>query len=86
MNEGLRDLMPGASELLDPSAAAWEIAGGYITAWGASGIDDGGSELHQRYAVGVSSHGNYHTIDTGKMTLAPLFAAEACSRILGRES
>jgi glycine/D-amino acid oxidase-like deaminating enzyme len=82
--EGLRNLMPGISRLLHPSAAEWEVVGGYITAWGRSGIEDAGSELHRRYAVGVTSHGNYHTIDTGKLTLGPLFAAEACARILHR--
>lgn len=82
----IRALMPGASKRLDPSAAEWEVLGGYITAWGKSGIEDGGSEPHGRYAAGVSSHDHYHSIDTGKLTLALLFAAEACARIVCREA
>lgn len=78
---GLRALMPGAAAVLEERAAHWRVVGGYISAWGKSGIDDRESELHQRYAVGVHSHGAYHSIDTGKLTLAPLFAAQACERI-----
>lgn len=84
--QGLRILMPGVAPLLDPAEALWEVVGGYITAWGQSGIDDRGSELHRRYAVGVTSDGNYHSVDTGKLTLGPMFAAETCARILGRPS
>jgi glycine/D-amino acid oxidase-like deaminating enzyme len=80
--QGLRNLMPGTASLLDPADGEWEVVGGYITAWGRSGIEDPGSELHCRYAVGVTSHGNYHSVDTGKLTLGPMFAAETCSRIL----
>jgi len=82
---GLRRLMPGAAALHD-TAAPWDVVGGYITAWGRSGIEDATSELHERHAVGVHSVGAYHSIDTGKFTLAPLFAAEACARILQREA
>lgn len=81
---GLRRFMPGASGALQEKAGRWKVNGGFISAWGKSGIEDEGSELHQRYAVGVHSKGNYHSIDTGKLTLAPLFAAEAAARILGR--
>ena len=52
-----------------------------FTAWGETGIEDRTSELHQRHAVGVHSRGRYHSIDTGKLTLAPMFAAEACARL-----
>jgi hypothetical protein len=78
---GLRQYMPGAAEVLQPAAGNWRPVGGYITAWGRSGIEDAASELHQRHAVGVHSTGNYHSIDTGKFTTAPMFAAEACARI-----
>lgn len=76
-------LMPGAADALaGPGVGRWQVRGGFISAWGRSGIEDPGSELHTRYAIGVSTRGNYHSIDTGKYTTAPLFAKEACARIL----
>ena len=79
-----------AMKELVPSLAAYEdgadidqIGGGIIFAWGAADIDDPGSELHRRYDIGVHSHGRYHSIDTGKYTMAPYFAIEACDRIEG---
>lgn len=80
----LRRLMPGAAAGLVDDPALWQLKGGFITAWGRTGIEDVGSELHERHAVGVFTEGDYHSIDTGKLTLAPLFAAEACQRILAR--
>jgi glycine/D-amino acid oxidase-like deaminating enzyme len=83
---GLRRLLPGAGALHPDTADRWEVIGGYITARGRSGIEDAHSELHERHAIGVQSQGAYHSIDTGKLTTAPLFAAEACARLLGREA
>jgi hypothetical protein len=77
----LRRFMPGAADVLQPAVGHWRAVGGYITAWGRSGIEEASSELHQRHAVGVYSTGDYHSIDTGKFTTAPMFAAEACARI-----
>lgn len=59
------------------------VGGGVIAAWGDAGIEDPASELHRRYDIGVSSYGRYHSVDTGKYTMAPLFAVEACDRIEG---
>ncbi len=78
----LRVLMPGAAAALAEDLAIWTLRGGFVTAWGRSGIEDIRSELHERHEVGVFTEGDYHSIDTGKLTLAPLFAAEACARIL----
>jgi len=83
---GLRQFMPGAAEVLQPAAGHWRTVGGYITAWGRTGIDDAASELHGRHAIGVHSTGDYHSIDTGKFTTAPMFAAETCARIRQRRS
>lgn len=79
--ESLRRLMPGAAGALNGDTSQWRLKGGYITAWGNSGIEERNSELHNRYDVGVHSYGRYHSIDTGKMTLSPIFAAETCARI-----
>lgn len=82
--DAMTRLIPGAAESLchGPGGEPWTVRGGFISAWGRSGIDDPDSELHTRYAIGVSTYGNYHSIDTGKYTTAPLFAHEACSRVL----
>ena len=60
-----------------------ETIGGVIFAWGASGIDDPASELHTRYDIGVLSRGHWHSVNTGRYCTAPLFALEACDRMLG---
>jgi hypothetical protein len=64
-----------------------EPSGGWITAWGRTGIDDPRSQLHQRYEVGVQVSGVLVSIDTGKYTLAPgagVAAAERMRVALGR--
>lgn len=80
----LRRLMPGAAAGLVPDPALWTLKGGFITAWGRSGIEERESELHERHDVGVFTQADYHTVDTGKLTLGPLFAAEVCARIRAR--
>jgi glycine/D-amino acid oxidase-like deaminating enzyme len=58
------------------------VKGGVIFAWGATDIDDPDSELHQRYRIGVQTQGRYHSINTGKLTMAPHFAEVCANRIL----
>jgi hypothetical protein len=72
----LRELEP--HELSDAC-----VKGGVILAWGKTDIYDPASELHQRHAIGVTSHGNFHSIDPGKLTMAPLFAQICADRIHG---
>lgn len=79
--QNLRRLMPGGAQGFTGDPAVWTLKGGFVTAWGDTGITDCNSELHERHAVGVHSMGRYHSIDTGKLTLSPVFAAEACARI-----
>ena len=55
--------------------------GGVIFAWGESDIDDSASGLHERYATGPLSVGRYHTVDTGKLTTAPMYARAVADRI-----
>jgi len=71
----LRDLDPG--ELKDVT-----VKGGVIVAWGQTDIYDPASELHQRFAIGVTSTGRYHSVDPGKLTMAPYFAEICRGRIL----
>lgn len=57
------------------------VDAGVITAYGKTDVDDPASALHDRTLVGVSSEDNYHSIDPGKLTTAPLFALEAADRV-----
>ena len=56
-----------------------------VVARGESDIDDPASALHERHAIGPQSHGRYHSVDTGKLTMAPHFARLVVERILGPE-
>ena len=51
------------------------VNAGVIVAWGSTDIDDRASELHERHDIGVHEHDGWFSIDTGKFTTAPLFAA-----------
>jgi glycine/D-amino acid oxidase-like deaminating enzyme len=58
------------------------VKGGVIVAWGKTDINDPESELHRRYEIGVTSNHHYHSIDPGKLTMAPHFAQICADRIL----
>ena len=60
------------------------VKGGAIVAWGETDIDDPRSELHNRYAIGVHSKYRYHSIDPGKLTMAPYFAEQFANMLTGR--
>ena len=60
------------------------VRGGPIVAWGKTDIDDPASELHRRFEIGVTSIENYHSVDPGKLTMAPYFAEECATRIAGK--
>jgi hypothetical protein len=59
------------------------VAGGIILAAGDTDIDDPASRLHTRTAVGIRSMHGYHSVDTGKYTLAPMYALEIADRVCG---
>ena len=44
-------------------------------------IYDPASELHRRFEIGVTTEGNYHSVDPGKLTMAPYFAEICAERI-----
>lgn len=52
------------------------VKGGAIVAVGETDIYDPKSELHNRYEIGVTSNNRYHSIDPGKLTMAPYFAQQ----------
>jgi glycine/D-amino acid oxidase-like deaminating enzyme len=80
---GLGELMPPLRGLTDDMVADATVAGGIIFAAGETDIDDPDSRLHMRVDIGVRSVDGYHSIDTGKYTLAPMYALEAADRICG---
>jgi glycine/D-amino acid oxidase-like deaminating enzyme len=74
--------LPGTVAGLEP-----EVDGGAIYALGNTDIDDPRSRLHERSEIGaVATRPGYHSIDTGKYTMAPLFAAELAARIVGADT
>jgi hypothetical protein len=67
---------------LDPETLSEAcVKGGVIVAWGDTDIHDPESELHQRYDIGVATKGRFHSLDPGKLTMAPFFAEECAVRI-----
>jgi glycine/D-amino acid oxidase-like deaminating enzyme len=77
----MADIMPCLAALDGPSLPDALVKGGVIVAWGETDIYDPESELHRRYEIGVSSAGRYHSIDPGKLTMAPYFAERCADRI-----
>jgi glycine/D-amino acid oxidase-like deaminating enzyme len=57
------------------------VKGGAIVAWGKTDIYDPASELHRRFEIGVTSEGRFHSVDPGKLTMAPYFAQICAERI-----
>jgi glycine/D-amino acid oxidase-like deaminating enzyme len=57
------------------------VKGGAIVAWGKTDIYDPTSELHRRFEIGVTSDGGFHSVDPGKLTMAPYFAEVCADRI-----
>lgn len=72
-----------ALRCLDPKALPEAIVkGGAIVAVGETDIYDPQSELHNRYEIGITSSGRYHSIDPGKLTMAPYFADKFADTLL----
>lgn len=60
------------------------VDAGVVCALGETDIDDLGSGLHRRSAIGVTSSDGYYSIDTGKLTCAPTFAVALTQAVDGR--
>lgn len=69
-------------DCLDYSEDAIDPASGVIFAWGDTDIDDSESRLHSRFEIGVHSVGGYHSVNTGKYTIAPFMAIQTAQRVL----
>jgi glycine/D-amino acid oxidase-like deaminating enzyme len=80
--QAMAEIVP-ALRALDPATLPEAtVKGGVIVAWGATDIYDPESELHQRYEIGVTSKGRFHSVDPGKLTMAPYFAEQCADRVL----
>ena len=80
--DGLAEIVPGVGALSAAQAEGARVLGGVIYAHGHTDIDDPASVLHERHEIGPVSHGRYHTVDTGKLTMAPRFARLTADQIL----
>jgi len=80
---GLAAVGPEVAALPGSDLAAADLTGGVIFAWGTSDIDDPRSGLHNRFAIGPHTVGRYHSVDTGKLTMAPLYAQMVGERVRG---
>lgn len=78
---GLTGIVPAVTAFNSATIESCQVKAGIIFAWGQTDIDDPASGLHQRYAIGPRTHGRYHTVDTGKLTMAPLFGKLMARRI-----
>lgn len=78
----LARLMPEMGAAIEAAGAQAQVAGGWISAWGRTGIADRRSELHRRFEIGPTRYGRYVSVDTGKYTTAPLFAHQAAKLVL----
>jgi hypothetical protein len=80
--EALAKIVPSLRELDARNLPELCVKGGVIVAWGETDIYDPTSELHTRYDIGVHSTGKFHSINPGKLTMAPYFA-EICACVVG---
>jgi glycine/D-amino acid oxidase-like deaminating enzyme len=80
--EALARIVPAVAGLSPDAVDAWTVKAGVIFAWGETDIDDVRSRLHERYAIGLRSRGRYHSVNTGKLTMAPWFGKLVADRIL----
>lgn len=80
--EALAGIVKPLQDVGQDELAEVHVKGGAILAWGETDIYDPDSELHERYRVGVTSHGRFHSVDPGKLTMAPYFAQLCADRIM----
>jgi hypothetical protein len=77
----LSSIVPSLRHLDVESLPEVCVKGGAIVAWGKTDIYDPESELHRRSEIGVTSQRRFHSVDPGKLTMAPYFAEICAERI-----
>lgn len=83
--KALAGLVPSLGQLDANDLSEVTVKGGVIVAWGKTDIYDPHSELHRRFEIGVTSLGRFHSVDPGKLTMAPYFADRCAARIAAGE-
>lgn len=79
--QALAAIVPSLARLDAENLPEATVKGGAIVAWGKTDIYDPASELHRRFEIGVTSEGRFHSVDPGKLTMAPYFAEICAERI-----
>jgi glycine/D-amino acid oxidase-like deaminating enzyme len=77
----LSAIVPSLYNLDPENLPEVSVKGGAIVAWGKTDIYDPASELHRRFEIGVTTEGRFHSVDPGKLTMAPYFAEICAERI-----
>jgi glycine/D-amino acid oxidase-like deaminating enzyme len=78
----LSTIVPSLRNLDGDNLPEAAVKGGAIVAWGSTDIYDPASELHRRFEIGVTTEGAFHSVDPGKLTMAPYFAEICAERIV----
>lgn len=73
--------MSPALRRLDLRGADVDCRGGIILATGRIDVDQASSPLHSRVDVGIRERDGYLSVNTGKYTLAPMFARQVAERV-----
>jgi len=79
----ISEMMPSLRDLKPDILPDLSVKGGTIVARGETDIYDPDSLLHRRYEIGLTSTGRYHSVDPGKLTMAPYFSEILAERISG---
>ena len=80
--QALAEIVPALGGLDPDNLPEATVKGGTIVAWGKTDIYDPTSELHRRFEIGVTTAGRFHSVDPGKLTMAPRFAEICAERII----
>lgn len=67
---------------LPSRTASRQVAGGWVVAAGHGALDDPASTLHRRDRIGLTRHGRYLSVDTGKYSVAPWLARAVADALL----
>lgn len=68
-------LLPAVAALQD-NIEQLDVGGGWVYAAGQGALSDPGATIHRRHNLGVTRHGNYLSVDTGKYSTAPWLARQ----------
>lgn len=79
---GLSRIAPAVAALPAAASHRARVHGGIIYAAGDTDVDKRDSGLHDRSNVGPLSRGRYHSVNTGKWTLAPMFAERLAAQLM----